>query len=115
LVWLTVNKTELKDRRSLHERRVLVRLAEIVPAGVGVCIVADRGFGDQNLYRLLTEELHFEYVIPIEAERALAVSTGLHGLRPDPHNARALVTAADAGVCPTARTPAVVFSNPGLV
>ena len=63
LVWLTVNKAELKDRRSLYERRVLVRLAEIVPAGVGVCIVADRGFGDQNLYRLLTEELHFEDVI----------------------------------------------------
>ncbi len=54
MVWLTVNKAELKDRRSLYERRVLVRLAEIVPAGVGVCIVADRGFGDQNLYRLLT-------------------------------------------------------------
>jgi hypothetical protein len=49
LVWLTVNKTELKDRRSLYERRVLVRLAEIVPAGIGVCIVADRGFGDQPL------------------------------------------------------------------
>jgi hypothetical protein len=60
LVWLTVNKAELKDRRNLYERRVLVRLAEIVPAGVGVCIVADRGFGDQNLYRLLTEQLHFE-------------------------------------------------------
>ena len=42
LVWLTVDKAELKDRRSLYERRVLVRLAEIVPAGVGVCIVADR-------------------------------------------------------------------------
>jgi hypothetical protein len=53
LVWLTVNKAELKDRRSLYERRVLVRLAEIGPAGVNVCIVADRGFGDQNLYRLL--------------------------------------------------------------
>ena len=39
LVWLTVNKAELKDRRSLYERRVLVRLAEIVPAGVGVCIL----------------------------------------------------------------------------
>ena len=63
LVWLTVNKNELKDRRSLYERRVLVRLAEIVPARVGVCIVANRGFGDQKLYRLLTEELQFEYVI----------------------------------------------------
>jgi hypothetical protein len=63
LVWLTVDKAELKDRRSLYERRVLVRLAEIVPAGVGVCIIADRGFGDQNLYRLLTGQLHFDYVI----------------------------------------------------
>jgi hypothetical protein len=48
LVWLTVNKAELKDRRSLYEHRVLVRLAEILPANVTVCIIADRGFGDQN-------------------------------------------------------------------
>src|SRR6195952_1392619 len=54
LVWLTVNKDTLKDRRSLYEHRVLVRLAEILPANVTVCIVADRGFADQNLYRLLT-------------------------------------------------------------
>jgi hypothetical protein len=63
LVWLTVNKDALKDRRSLYERRVLVRLAEILPANRTVCIIADRGFGDQSLYRLLTEELHFDYVI----------------------------------------------------
>src|SRR6202041_3410969 len=42
---------------------------------------------------------------------ALAVSTGLYGLRPDPHDARALATAADAGVYPTARPAAVVLSN----
>jgi hypothetical protein len=28
-----------------------------------MCIVADRGFGDQKLYRVLTEELKFDYVI----------------------------------------------------
>jgi hypothetical protein len=56
LVWLTVNKAELRDRRSLYEHRVLVRLAEILPANVTVCIIADRGFGDQNLYRVLTED-----------------------------------------------------------
>src|ERR1019366_1508976 len=27
------------------------------------CIVADRGFGDQKLYRFLTEQLKFDYVI----------------------------------------------------
>ena len=63
LVWLTVEKKTLKDRRNLYEDRVLVRLAEILPANVKVCILADRGFGDQKLYRLLTEELHFDYVI----------------------------------------------------
>jgi hypothetical protein len=30
---------------------------------VHICIVADRGFGDQKLYRVLTEELKFDYVI----------------------------------------------------
>src|SRR3984893_13644593 len=77
LVWLTVNKAKLKDRRSLYERRVLVRLAEIVPAGVGVCIVADRGFGDQNLYRLLTGELHFEYVIRFRGNIKVTAASGV--------------------------------------
>ena len=63
LVWQTVDKSTLKDRRSFYEHRVLVRLAELLPAGVKVCIVADRGFGDQKLYKMLTEELYFDYVI----------------------------------------------------
>jgi hypothetical protein len=63
LVWLTVDKSALKDRRSFYEHRVLVRLAELLPARVKVCIVADRGFGDQKLYKMLTEELYFDYVI----------------------------------------------------
>ncbi|MBV8456627.1 MAG: hypothetical protein JO122_08435 [Acetobacteraceae bacterium] len=62
-MWLTVDKSTLKDRRSFYEHRVLVRLAELLPAGVKVCIVADRGFGDQKLYKMLTEELYFDYVI----------------------------------------------------
>jgi hypothetical protein len=32
-----------------------------VPAGIKVCIVADRGFGDQKLYQMLAEEL---YLLP---------------------------------------------------
>src|SRR5271157_4283577 len=54
LVWLTVDKKTLKDQRNLYEDRVLVRLAEILPPHVKVRIIADRGFGDQKLYRLLT-------------------------------------------------------------
>jgi hypothetical protein len=76
LVWLTVDKSSLKNRRSLYEHQVLVRLAELLPADVKVCIIADRGFGDQNLYRVLTEELHFDYVIRFRGNIAVTATTG---------------------------------------
>ena len=76
LVWLTVDKSTLKHRRSLYEHRVLVRLAELLPADLRVCIIADRGFGDQNLYRVLTEELHFDYVIRFRGNIAVTTTTG---------------------------------------
>jgi transposase len=63
LVWLTVDTATLKNHRNEYEYQVLVRLADMLPADVKVCVVADRGFGDQKLYRVLTEELHFNYVI----------------------------------------------------
>ena len=76
LVWLTVDKSSLKDNRSLHEHRVLVRLAELLPADIKVCVVADRGFGDQKLYRVLTEELCFDYVIRFRGNIAVTATTG---------------------------------------
>src|SRR4051794_5427836 len=76
LVWLTVDKDTLKDHRSLYEHRVLVRLAELLPADIKVCIVADRGFGDQKLYRMLTEELCFDYVIRFRGNIAVTATTG---------------------------------------
>ncbi len=63
LVWLTVDTATLKDRRNTYEYQLLVRLAEVLPADVRVRIVADRGFGDRKLYRVLTEELKFDFVI----------------------------------------------------
>ncbi len=63
LLWLTVDKSTLKNRRNEYEYQALVRLADALPADIKVCIVADRGFGDQKLYRMLTEELKFDYVI----------------------------------------------------
>ena len=76
LVWLTVDKDTLKDHRSLYEHRVLVRLAELLPAWVKVCVVADRGFGDQKLYQMLTEELYFDYVIRFRGNIAVTATTG---------------------------------------
>jgi hypothetical protein len=76
LVWLTVDKRTLKDHRTLYEHRVLVRLAELLPAGTKACIVADRGFGDQKLYKMLTEELYFDYVIRFRGNIAVTAADG---------------------------------------
>src|SRR5277367_5362496 len=62
LLWLTVSKDELKDRRNDWEDLCLSRLAEVLPEGVAVTILADRGFGDTKLFAFL-DELGFAYVI----------------------------------------------------
>ena len=63
LAWLTVDADTLKNNRNEYEYQILVRFADALPAGIKVCIVADRGFGDQKLYRFLTEQLKFDYII----------------------------------------------------
>jgi hypothetical protein len=63
LMWLTVDTATLKNHRNEYEYQVLVRLADALPADITVCIVADRGFGDQKLYHVLTQQLNFDYVI----------------------------------------------------
>jgi hypothetical protein len=62
LVWMTVKKARLKGRRNEFEDAVIVRLHEVLPLGVKVTVLADRGFGDQKLYRFLTE-LGFDFLI----------------------------------------------------
>ena len=76
LVWLTVASATLKNHRNEYEYQVLVRLAEALPADVKVCIVADRGFGDQKLYRVLTEELKFDYVIRFRGNITVTAADG---------------------------------------
>ena len=76
LVWLTVDADTLKDRRNAYEYQVLVRLAEVLPAEVRVRIVADRGFGDHKLYRVLTEELKFDFVIRFRGNIKVTAADG---------------------------------------
>ena len=47
-----------------------------LPTGVTVCIVADRGFGSQKLYRLLTEELKFDDVIRFRGNIIVTAADG---------------------------------------
>ena len=50
LLWPTVDKDELKDQRNDFEDLCLTHLKAILPEGVAVMILADRGFGDVKLF-----------------------------------------------------------------
>ncbi len=63
LVWRTVLGETLKGNQTGYEDSVLHRLWEVVPEGVKVTVVADRGFNDCKLMKYLVEELGFGYVI----------------------------------------------------
>ena len=63
LLWKTVVKSKLKGWRNEHEDRLLERFHEVLPAGVKVTVLADRGFGDQALYELLRDQLGFDFVV----------------------------------------------------
>ena len=76
LFWLSVETATLKDRRNGYECQALVRLAEALPIGIKVCLVADRGFGDRKLYRLPTEELQFDFVIRFRGNITVTAADG---------------------------------------
>jgi hypothetical protein len=62
LLWKTVPKTGLKDRRNDYEDALLLRLRAAVPPDVRVTVLADRAFGDQKLYAFL-RDLGFDFII----------------------------------------------------
>ena len=63
LIWKTVNKKKLKNKRNDYEDEVLHRLKEVLPNDVHVTVLADRGFGDTKLYDFLHTDLGFDFVI----------------------------------------------------
>ena len=68
LLWKTVASSTLKGNQRRYEYELLCRLREVLPAGVKVTVVADRGFGDCKLFYALTTELAFEYVIRLRGD-----------------------------------------------
>lgn len=65
LVWKSVEKASLKDKRNDYEDEVLNILRDNIAEGVKVTVLADRGFADTNLMKYL-QELKFDYVIRIK-------------------------------------------------
>ncbi len=75
LLWLTVDKDELKDQRNDFEDLCLTHLKAILPEGVAVTILADRGFGDVKLFEFL-ESLGFGYVIRFRGNVHVSAADG---------------------------------------
>jgi hypothetical protein len=67
VAWLTVLKTSLKNMTNEYEFKLLRRLKEVVPKNIHVCIVADRGFSDPALFRVIKDELAYEYIVRFKA------------------------------------------------
>ena len=57
------------------EDTVLLRFHEVLPPGVTVTVLADRGFGDQQLYEVLTD-LGFQFVIRFRGNVTVQSATG---------------------------------------
>ena len=71
LAWKTVRKSQLKKQQTKLEEQLVQKLHAWIPAQVGVTLVADRGFGKRELYRLL-ESLHWDFVIRFRENIAVA-------------------------------------------
>ncbi len=75
LVWKTVRKSELKDRRADIEDEVIARFLEIAPSEMKLTLLADRGFADQRLFALL-KQWGLDYVIRLRGNIMVESESG---------------------------------------
>ncbi len=68
LLWRTVAAKTLKGNQTDYEDALLHRLYEVLPDGVAVTVIADRGFADCKLLQYLSEELGFGYVVRLRSQ-----------------------------------------------
>lgn len=89
LLWKTVENKQIKSNRARYEDQLLSRLKDVVPAGVKVTLVADRGFADQKFFQFLNDELQFNYIIRIKSNTTIThketSKKASEYLRPDGH------------------------------
>jgi len=76
LLCLTVESATLKGRQTDYEDQLLNRLWEVLPEGVAVTVVADRGFADCKLFAYLAEQLGFGYVIRLRGQYYITDAQG---------------------------------------
>jgi len=83
LLWLTVDKDELKDQRNDFEDLCLTRLKAILPEGVAVTILADRAPGSSPGVFEFLETLGFGYVIRFRGNVHVTAADGQTRLAAD--------------------------------
>lgn len=76
LLWKSVRKSSLKGQRNRYEDELLLRFKEVLPEGVKVTLLADRGFGDQKLFEFLRYTLGFEFIIRIRGNIIVTSTQG---------------------------------------
>lgn len=75
LMWMTVVKSELAGQRNAHEDLLLMRFQKFLPKGTDVTVLADRGFGDADLYTLHWN-LGFNHIIRFRGNITVTNSKG---------------------------------------
>jgi hypothetical protein len=63
LVWITVEKSSMRGRRTAQEQKALRLLGESLPEGITVIILADRGFCSTELLSFIHGKMKWDYVI----------------------------------------------------
>lgn len=76
LLWKTVDKKNLKNKRNDYEDELLYQFKLVLPEGVKVTVLADRGFGDTKLYDFLKQDLGFDFIIRFRGNIKV---TDIHG------------------------------------
>jgi len=66
LVWRVIRHGSSSVRFEVYQA-MLKRAARLVPAGVSVCFLADRGFADTTLMQYLRDQLHWHFRIRVKS------------------------------------------------
>lgn len=66
LVWRVIRHGSSSVSFEVYQA-MLKRAARLVPPGVAICFLADRGFADTNLMRYLRDELHWHFRIRVKS------------------------------------------------
>lgn len=82
LMWWTVERQEGKMWRAETERAALRKFAAALPEDVDVVLLADRGFGSQDLYELLSE-LGIDFIIRFKSNITVETLDGVAGTAGD--------------------------------